>query len=58
MKRKKSKMNNLNKHPTWVLENMVLTLSKLTYPIPEERQKLELAKQELARRNEQGLVVH
>jgi len=42
-------MNNLNKHPTWVLEDMVLTLSKLTYPIPEERQKLVLAEQELAR---------
>jgi len=52
-------MKNLNKHPTWVLENMVKALSMLIwFNTPAEDQRLELAEQELARRNKQGLVVH
>ena len=59
MKRKKNKMNNLNSHPTWVLENMVKALSMLIwFNTPAEDQRLELAEQELARRNEGGFVVH
>jgi len=52
-------MKNLNKHPTWVLENMVKALSMLIwFNTPAEDQRLELAEQELARRNKQGFVVH
>ena len=44
--------------PTWELKKIVHALSKLPWlNTPEETQRLENAKKELSRRNQQGFVV-
>ena len=51
-------MQNINRKPTWELKNIIKALSLHSWlNTPKEELRLEQAKKELKRRNEQGFTV-
>ena len=51
-------MKNINRRPTWELKNMVKALSMHSWSnTVAEDQRLEIAKEELARRSKEGFAV-
>ena len=56
--RRNEHMKNINRRPTWELKNMVKALSMHPWSnTVAEDQRLEIAKEELARRSKEGFAV-